>query len=130
MMATVHARGHCLLVVEDDSLTRETMAFILQEEGYTVAEAGNGLEAMEQLRQGFRPEVILLDLSMPAMNGWAFCIELQRNPVLAGTPVVVISGVTDPAPAAGFLHAAGSLRKPFNAGQLLAAVEHFCGASD
>ncbi len=83
-----------ILVVEDNDDVREMMAVTLELEGHQVSTAANGRDALEQLRTGEKPCVILLDLMMPVMNGWEFRRELERDPALADVPVVVISAAT------------------------------------
>lgn len=60
------------LVIDDSRAMRSILARMLQNLGFTVREAGNGSEALEHLRQGLRPDVILLDWNMPVMNGYEF----------------------------------------------------------
>jgi len=80
-----------LLLVEDDEDIRESLTAALEERGYPVEVAENGLEALDKLRSGCRPAVILLDLMLPVMDGWAFRSELLQDPELAGIPVIVLS---------------------------------------
>ena len=61
--------------------------------GYTVAMAADGREALDRLRRQWRPSLILLDLTMPVMNGWQFRAEQRLDPALSGIPVVVLSAV-------------------------------------
>src|SRR2546428_350964 len=75
--------SHQVLVVDDDLAVRESMRSVLEGEGYAVTAAENGLEALQHLRNGLRPEVILLDLLMPVMDGWQFLRELRQDPELA-----------------------------------------------
>lgn len=83
-----------VLVVDDDPDTVETMRDILEEEGHTVLSAKNGLEGLEvALRE--KPDLVLLDLDMPVMDGQAFLAEVARTPSLADLTVVVLSGVND-----------------------------------
>jgi CheY-like chemotaxis protein len=70
--------------------------------------------------------VILLDLRMPAMNGWVFRIEQRKDPAIADIPVVLLSGAQDPVAAASFLDAPDYLAKPFDVEQLLALVHKYC----
>lgn len=83
-----------VLVVDDDDDTVETMREILSEEGHSVLCAKNGREALELARQA-RPDLVLLDLNMPEMDGRAFLDALRRDPVLAEITVVVMSGASD-----------------------------------
>lgn len=80
-----------VLVVDDDFDLRQTMREILQEEGYVVDTAANGLEALELLRRSNPPRVVVLDLMMPVMDGWQLLDELKRDSSLSDIPVVVIS---------------------------------------
>ncbi len=114
-----------VLIVDDDAGIGEMMADALRCEGYSVSWAANGREAMQQLRLfGDPPRLILLDLSMPVMNGWQFRDEQVRDPQLARIPVVVLSG-EDLAPQG----VAEVLRKPVDMVRLLGTVRSYCGHS-
>ncbi|MGV3721494.1 MAG: response regulator [Actinomycetota bacterium] len=115
-----------ILGVDDDPSTRETLIELLTEEGYRAEAASDGRKALEQLRAGARPDVILLDLRMPAMNGWVFRIEQRKDPALAQIPVIVLSGAHDPAAAADFLDAPDSLSKPIDVDALLHLIRKHC----
>src|SRR4051812_42351243 len=78
-----------VLVVEDDRDHRDTVCTVLEEDGYQTQAAAHGREALQRLGSGPPPDLILLDLLMPVMDGWAFMTELKRNPALASIPVVV-----------------------------------------
>lgn len=106
-----------ILVVEDDPLTRTAIKAVLEWEGYRVACAANGREALDYLRQNERPDLILLDLAMPTLDGRRFREEQRRDPALASIPVVVVSGFRDAS-----LGAAGHVQKPFQPQELLEAV--------
>jgi CheY-like chemotaxis protein len=80
-----------VLVIDDDSDIRETMHVCLGDEGFRVVCACDGAEALAQLREGLKPDVILLDLMMPVMSGWQFRQEQLRDEQLAPIPVIVIS---------------------------------------
>ncbi|WP_437591904.1 response regulator [Sorangium sp. So ce1000] len=114
-----------ILVVDDDPDIRETLAELLQEEGYAVASAAHGGEALSVLRTDPRPGLILLDLMMPIMDGWQFRAEQKKDPELAAIPVVIISA-TGRDEFVSSLGAAQFLKKPINLEQLLAAVEQHC----
>ena len=85
--------SHEILIVEDDSALREALAQVLSDEGYELFSARDGLEAVNCLKKGNRPDVILLDLSMPVVNGWEFRMFQKRDPELAAIPVVQRSAV-------------------------------------
>jgi CheY-like chemotaxis protein len=110
-----------LLVVDDDDDIRESLSDLLQTEGYEVATARQGLDALTQLRKGLLPSLILLDLMMPQMNGWEFLEARSADAALAGLPVVVLSA--DTKPLATDAAVCGRLAKPFKIAELLAIVE-------
>jgi CheY-like chemotaxis protein len=82
--------GKSVLVVEDDAATREALTLFLEREGYRVVAAPDGRQALERLRGPVTPDLILLDLSMPVMDGWRFREEQRRDPSLADVPVVLV----------------------------------------
>jgi CheY-like chemotaxis protein len=110
-----------IFVVDDDPDLREVLGDLLHDEGYETFLFANGEEALELLREGTRPHLILLDLMMPGMNGWQFREEQLRDAALRDIPVVVMTASTgfDPTP----LHAAEILKKPVGIEQILDAVE-------
>src|SRR5258708_19692733 len=79
-----------ILVVEDDDAIRGLVSEVLREDGYDVREATNGVEALDRLREE-RPDLIVLDLMMPVMDGGAFVEECRRKPCCADVPIVVTS---------------------------------------
>lgn len=83
-----------ILVVDDDDDAVATMREILEEEGHNVLAARNGREALQVALQTV-PDLVLLDLEMPEMDGRAFLAELDRSPTLASVKVVVVSGAAD-----------------------------------
>lgn len=118
--------GKLVLVVDDDPDIRETVREILEEQGYRVVDAENGLEALGRLRAGSRPDLILLDLSMPVMGGTEFCSERQKDPALSRIPVVVVTATGSPDQKVARLPINGLLRKPVGLDELLGTVERFC----
>ena len=114
-----------VLLVEDDNVIRESLREVLVEEGYTVATAQHGKEALLRLTE-LRPCVILLDLMMPVMDGWQVLEHLQQDSALASIPVVVVSASREPRPLSG---AVCIMRKPINLPALLEQVERHCQAA-
>ncbi len=115
-----------ILIVEDDPDIREGVAEVLQDEGYPVATASHGREALDWLRTGNRPSVILLDLMMPVMDGWEFRSEQLRDPSVAGIPVVLLSGAGDVRQLATSLGADGFVIKPLKLEELFGAAARYC----
>jgi len=115
----------CLvLVVEDDEDIRDVISVLLQEFGYGVIIAKNGVEALARLRSAARlPCVILLDLWMPVMDGWQFREEQQKDASLAAIPVVALSGAGE----GSTFDAEAHLLKPVQFDPLVSTVERFCG---
>jgi CheY-like chemotaxis protein len=118
--------GRSVLIVEDDADVRGAVATILELHGYAVREANNGREALEQLANSDEVCLILLDLFMPEMNGWAFRTEQMKDPRLARIPVVVVSA--DPAAARRAVSPGviAALTKPIEFGDLLELVDANC----
>jgi CheY-like chemotaxis protein len=103
-----------LLLVEDNASTREAVKMVLEAEGYPVVAAANGAEALRLLQtEGLRPSLILLDLMMPVMDGWAFRAAQLRDRKLAEIPVVVTSAHAEVGRMADDLGAA-ALPKPID----------------
>jgi PAS domain S-box-containing protein len=109
-----------VLVVEDDAVVRESLVDLLNEEGYQVSCAENGREALRHLHAEPAPDVILLDLRMPVMDGWEFRSIQKSDPKLAHIPVIAISA--DGSPQAAAISAHAYLRKPVETEQLLAMI--------
>jgi CheY-like chemotaxis protein/anti-anti-sigma regulatory factor len=124
------AVGKNILVVDDDDDLRDVLKWLLEREGYTVTCAADGREALELLRTGGRPALILLDLMMGGMDGWQFRQEQRHDPTIAAIPVVIISATADVPRSAAELGVAGYLQKPVALYHLLQAVqEHSDGVA-
>lgn len=112
-----------VLVVDDDTDVRTALAEILELRGYLVATAANGREALAHLREApAPPDLIVLDVLMPEMDGWQFRAEQKKDAALASIPVVVVSAMRD----ADNFDAAAVFHKPVNVERLLAAIAHLC----
>jgi CheY-like chemotaxis protein len=112
------------MVVDDDDDIRETLAGLLEDEGYEVAAFPTGQDALEALRGGLGPRVILLDLMMPVMDGAEFRREQLADPRLAAIPVILIT-------AAGLERVTRGdysevLRKPLKIDRVLEVVAGYC----
>ena len=115
-----------VLIVEDQDSAREFLATVLSIEGYRVLEAANGCEALMHLFGESRPDVILLDLVMPVMDGWEFLDEQRKDPRLQAIPTIVVSGVPSHHPRCLEMPPVRFLPKPYTIEQLLASIEAEC----
>jgi two-component system, chemotaxis family, chemotaxis protein CheY len=94
-MASEGLRGKTLLVVEDDTISREGLAVVLRREGYAVALAQNGQEALDYLRDNPAPDLILLDMFMPVVDGWEFLRRVRNEETTTSIPIILnTAGVT------------------------------------
>lgn len=119
-----------LLVVDDDLDIRDALQDVFELEGYAVLLAADGLEALAQLRQAESPpHLILLDLMMPRMDGFAFREALRHDSALSEIPVLVASADLDVKGAAEGLDVAGWLRKPLDLSELLSTVKRLSQAA-
>jgi CheY-like chemotaxis protein len=112
-----------VLVVDDDLAIRETVRALLEDEGYAVAQAANGLEALVCLERQV-PKVVLLDMRMPLMDGWEFVEELRKRQFDGA--VVAMTATHDARVWAREIGAIGYLGKPFEPDELLALVDRLC----
>ena len=111
-----------VLVVDDDELIRDTLATALSDEGYSVRVAGDGRAALQTLDE-WLPDLILLDLMMPVMDGHAFRDAQRRLNEAAHIPVIVLSAGHNLQARVASLGAAAVFAKPFDLATLLDAVE-------
>ena len=119
------ARQCTVLVVDDERLIRDVLAEFLRDAGYDVANAENGRIALAVLERRL-VDVILLDLMMPVMDGFAFRARLLESPGLAQIPVIVLSATFDVGAHLARVSPASYLSKPFDLGGVLQAVEAAC----
>lgn len=101
-----------ILVVEDDRDIRDVLAEILTEEGYRVLVAEDGAEGLQRLRDGPAPDLILLDLMMPRMDGYQFREEQLRHPAWARIPLVLLTAGVETSDKIAALGAMDVVRKP------------------
>ncbi len=117
-----------ILLVEDDWSIRAALTGILEEEGYVVTTASNGRQALERLRSSSTPDLIVLDLRMPIMDGWEFRAAQKSDPELARIPVVAVSA--DGSAQAAAIDAQAYLRKPLSTETFLNAIGRVLGEAD
>ena len=111
-----------VLVVDDDPSIRKMMVAALKRYGYKFAEAANGQEALDLMREN-RPDVVLLDLMMPILSGWDVLREREGDPKLRDIPVIIVSATRAPEIASAVDKGiCAFLPKPFDIGALSALV--------
>jgi CheY-like chemotaxis protein len=115
--------GPRILVVDDDPDLRDMMERLLTGEGFDTDVASNGQDALDRAHAN-PPRVIVLDMTMPVMDGWAFCAHQRHDAALAGIPVVVVSAV--PQAWLRNVGAAAALQKPVQKDELVAAIRAHC----
>jgi twitching motility two-component system response regulator PilG len=117
-------RGARVLVIDDSKTIRRTAENLLSKAGYQVQTAGDGFEALGKIMD-FRPELVLVDIMMPRLDGYHTCALIKGNPTLRDTPVVMLSskdGLFDRAKGR-LVGAELYLAKPFTGDDLLDAVK-------
>jgi DNA-binding response OmpR family regulator len=116
-----------ILIVEDEEAVRELEKFILEQQGFDVMEARDGLEGLAKA-EFRRPDLILLDLMMPDVSGGRMYDEMKEHPTTSGIPIVVVTGKPDAHEM--FDDEIGPddvIMKPFEADTLLARIRHHIG---
>jgi len=119
-----HRIAALILVVDDQTDLRQLTADLLSCNGYDVVQAGHGREAIAKLSE-HSPDLVVLDLNMPIMDGWQFRAEQLRLPDgrLTAIPVLLLTGEDRPDDQIRTLKAVGFIKKPFDADELLAAIQ-------
>ena len=115
-----------ILVVDDDPATREAVAELLRDQGYHVSLAANGQQALSVCRSQSNPDLILLDLQMPVMDGVEFAKHKEGDPDLARVPVCVMTAFRDSMSIPTGTSAV--LRKPLGSTELISVARRFCQA--
>ncbi len=110
------------MIIEDDADIREELCDLLEGDGFKVITAGHGAEGLEQLRQAADVRVIVLDVTMPVMNGATFRGEQLADPALASIPTILLTGRDDVVAMGTALEPAACLQKPFAPDALLQIV--------
>ena len=119
-----------VLVVDDEPLIAMALEAALEDAGYRVATAANGRQGLERLAEAPRPDLVLLDMMMPVMNGPAMLAAMAADPELAGIPVVVLSSLPEQAIRARVGQGvAAILLKPCTAERVLEAIARALGGA-
>jgi CheY-like chemotaxis protein len=113
-------------VVEDDDPIREMLAELLTNAGYGVIEANTGREALDRLREQ-QPDLVVLDLMMPAMSGWQFLDRARPQLQRLNVPVMIVSAIDGRSDYPSTLGVAAWFTKPLDIPRFLGAVEHLAG---
>lgn len=95
-----------ILVVDDDPDFVETICMMLENKGYEVGKAYDGIEGEESIK-GRRPDLVVLDVMMPRKNGYVLCAELKKNSVTKDIPIVLLTAVGEAVPTTTYSHADG-----------------------
>jgi type II secretory ATPase GspE/PulE/Tfp pilus assembly ATPase PilB-like protein/CheY-like chemotaxis protein len=124
VVAEGKGRGACVLLVEDEEQLRRVMKDLLQREGYTVAEARDGIQALDEVDR-HAPDVIILDLNLPGLDGYGVLAQLRSRPATREIPVMVLTakGDEDNEVRVFELGAVDFVTKPFRARSLTARLE-------
>jgi signal transduction histidine kinase len=120
MLLPVSSSRRSVLIVEDDAAIRRAVSEALRDEHFETSTCENGREALDYLRREPHPDVIVLDLMMPVMDGWEFRVEQRQDPRIAAIPVVALSA--DRTPKAVAIDADAYLKKPVDLTTLVNTV--------
>jgi DNA-binding response OmpR family regulator len=114
-----------VLVVDDEDNIREMLSMLLEMFGYTVTKAQDGLDALDKIRE-VQPDLILLDVMMPNMDGISLCKLLRTQPETADLPVIILSGKTNFGAEAEGLAAGANVYmfKPMDTQKLLSTIRN------
>ena len=115
-----------ILLVDDNPDIVEVIRAILESEGYRVAAARDGADALSQLRAGLAPRLIILDLTMPVMDGWEFRDHQRADPALRDIPTIVYSAVGSVRHAVRALEVVGAFDKGADVSPMLRLVADIC----
>jgi len=124
--ASATTRELDVLVVEDDADLGQSIATVLELEGYRARLAADGREALTLLDTGYRPSLLLVDLIMPVMDGWELCDALAGDERYDEIPVILMSASGGPLPPPHPPKLVRLFRKPFAFSQLIEAIEKGC----
>ncbi len=114
-----------ILLIDDEPDLRECIAELLEGEGYTVKRTENGKTALEILKSGYKPKVIILDYMMPVMDGKTFCENISKDSQISSIPIILLSAANIPAETIADMKVAVQLEKPIHVDKFLNAVKSY-----
>jgi len=119
-----------ILVVEDDPDQLELIRLSLKTAGFAIGTAANGIDALLKTRS-VTPDLIVLDLMLPGLNGFDICETLRLDPATAGVPIIMLTGLSGQMNRIAGMESGASdyLLKPFNPQELVAKVKKLLGPS-
>ncbi|HUG24032.1 hybrid sensor histidine kinase/response regulator [Piscinibacter sp.] len=127
MLSTTHAPGLGIeiLLVEDSPTQAARLRYLMESKGYLTRVANNGRDALRELRER-RPQLVLSDVVMPEMDGYALCRAIKSDPALADTPVILVTSLVDPKDIVSGLECGADnfVRKPYADDYLLKRIQH------
>ena len=122
-----------VLIVDDDPDLVETVCMMLEDKGYEVGKAYDGVEGGESIKQR-RPDLLVLDVMMPRKDGYKLCAELKANSATRDIPIILLTAVGEAVTTTSYTHAQGMsteaeeyIPKPVDSKTLVEAVESFFG---
>jgi DNA-binding response OmpR family regulator len=122
-----------VLIVDDDPDLVETVCMMLEDKGYEVGKAYDGVEGEEAIKER-HPDLLVLDVMMPRKDGYELCSELKANSATRDIPVILLTAVGEAVPTTSYSHAQGMrteaeeyIPKPVDSKTLVEAVESFFG---
>jgi CheY-like chemotaxis protein len=122
-----------VLIVDDDPDLVETVSMMLEDKGYEVGKAYDGVEGKEAIKKR-RPDLLVLDVMMPRKDGYKLCAELKADSATRDIPVILLTAVGEAVPTTSYTHAQGMsteaeeyIPKPVDSKTLVEAVDSFFG---
>ena len=122
-----------VLIVDDDPDLVETVCMMLEDKGYEVGKAYDGVEGEEAIKER-HPDLLVLDVMMPRKDGYELCAELKADSATKDIPVILLTAVGEAVPTTSYTHAQGMsteaeeyIPKPVDSKTLVEAVESFFG---
>ena len=114
-----------ILLIDDEPDLRECIAELLEGEGYQVTQAENGKAALELLKSGEKPKIIVLDYMMPVMDGKTFCETAAKDNSINTIPIILLTAATVSDEVTATMKVAAQLEKPIHIDKFLAAVKSY-----